>query len=69
MGVPVWYSVPTDLMSQCEPQIADAFWEIIAADPDALDDFEQSVFHPGACIWIQYGCMNGEVYCDESDEP
>jgi hypothetical protein len=48
-----------------QSQIADAFWEIVASEPDALDDFEQNVFHPGACVWIQYGCKNGEVYCDE----
>jgi len=50
-------------------QIADAFWEIISSEPNALDDFEQNVFHPGAGIWMQFGCKNGEVYCDESDEP
>jgi hypothetical protein len=50
-------------------QIADAFWDIIASRPDALDDFEQSVFHPGACVWLHYGCKRGELFCDESDEP
>jgi hypothetical protein len=50
-------------------QIADAFWVIVASDSDNLDDFEQTVFHPGACVWMHYRCKNGEVYCDESDEP
>jgi hypothetical protein len=57
---------PEELLRQ---QIADAFWKIIASNENELDDFEQSVFHPGACIWMHYGCKNGEVYCDESDEP
>jgi len=50
-------------------QIADAFWETVESEPNVLDDFEQSVFHPGACVWMQFGCKNGELYCDESDKP
>lgn len=49
-------------------EIADALWELIAAETDQLDDFEQRVFHPGACIWMNFGCKNSEVYYDESDE-
>jgi hypothetical protein len=50
-------------------QVADAFWEIIASQPDALDDCEQAVFHPGAGVWMHYGCKHGQLLVDESDEP
>jgi hypothetical protein len=50
-------------------QIADAFWELMASEPNALEDFGQDVFHVGAGVWMQFGCKHGEVYCDESDEP
>jgi hypothetical protein len=49
-------------------QIADGFWELIASEPNELDDFEQSVFHSGACVWMHFGCKDGQVYCDESEE-
>jgi hypothetical protein len=52
-----------------QAQIADAFWELISSDPSALNDFEQIVFHYGTGRWLHYGCNNGVVYCDESDEP
>jgi hypothetical protein len=49
-------------------QIADALWVLIASEPNRVDDFEQRVFHSGAGVWMLFGCKNGQVYCDESDE-
>ena len=48
--------------------IADAFWGALAQDPDDLTDFEERVYHPGAMVWLNYGCQSGRVYCDESEE-
>jgi hypothetical protein len=48
--------------------IADAFWGVMIQDPDELADFEQRVHHPGAMLWLNYGCQSGQVYCDESRE-
>ncbi|REK18696.1 MAG: hypothetical protein DWQ37_03950 [Planctomycetota bacterium] len=48
--------------------IADAFWGILLRKPDDLTDFEQRVFHPGACVWLTFGCEAGRVYCEESEE-
>jgi hypothetical protein len=48
--------------------IADAFWGALAQDPGDLADFEERVYHPGAMMWLNYGCQSGRVYCDESEE-
>jgi hypothetical protein len=48
--------------------IANAFWETLVQEPDDLTDFEQRVYHPGAMVWLTYGCDAGRVYCDESEE-
>jgi hypothetical protein len=48
--------------------IADAFWGGLAQDPGDLMDFEERVYHPGAMVWLNYGCQSGRVYCDESEE-
>lgn len=46
--------------------IAGAFWGLLIRDPEDLVDFEQKVYHPGAGLWLNYGCESGRVYCDES---
>lgn len=46
--------------------IADSFWGVLAQNPDDLADFEQRVHHPGAMMWLEYGCESGRVYCEES---
>lgn len=48
--------------------IGHAFWEALLQEPDDLTDFEQRVYHPGAMIWLTYGCDSGRLYCDESEE-
>lgn len=48
--------------------IATAFWEALVQEPDDITDFEQRVYHPGAMVWLTYGCDSGRVYCDESEE-
>lgn len=49
-------------------RIADAFWNVLLENPDDLADFETRVFHPGAGVWLRYGCESGEPYCRESDD-
>jgi hypothetical protein len=46
--------------------IADGFWGALAREPEDLTDFEQRVHHPGAMVWLDYGCESGRVYCEES---
>jgi hypothetical protein len=48
--------------------IAAAFWETLLDSPEELTDFEERVYHPGASIWLTYGCKFGHLYCDESQE-
>jgi hypothetical protein len=48
--------------------IADAFWGALVQYPDDLTDFEERVYHPGAMVWLNYGCESGHLYCEESKE-
>jgi hypothetical protein len=48
--------------------IARAFWSVLLQEPVELTDFEERIYHPGASIWLTYGCESGRVYCDEADE-
>lgn len=48
--------------------IAIAFWTALAGEPEELADFERRVYHPGAGVWLDYGCESGRVYCDESED-
>ena len=48
--------------------IAAAFWGLLAQEPEDLTDFDERVYHPGAGVWLNYGCKDGHVYCDETDE-
>ncbi len=45
--------------------IGAAFWRLLLAEPDLLADYEDRAFHPGACIWMHYGCRNGELFYEE----
>lgn len=56
---------PEDSITQA---IAAAFWETLLESPEELTDFEERVYHPGASIWLTYGCKFGHLYCDESEE-
>lgn len=48
-------------------EIAAAFWWTLLENPEELTDFEERVYHPGASIWLTYGCKFGHLYCDESE--
>lgn len=49
-------------------KIATAFWSLLLADPEDLEDFEATVYHPGANIWMHFGCENGEPTFGESED-
>lgn len=49
-------------------RIATSFWDFLCARPDALRDYEGSMFHPGACVTIRYGVQNGDFFCEETAE-
>lgn len=48
--------------------IAAGFWGLLAQEPENVSNFEERVYHPGAGVWLTFGCEDGRVYCDESDE-
>lgn len=52
---------------QLKADVADAFWSVLLAEPDALADFSARCYHVGAGVWLNYGCADGEPYCLESD--
>jgi hypothetical protein len=56
---------PEEIVKQ---SISNAFWQALVQEPDDLTDLEQRVHHPGAMVWLTYGCDFGRVYCDESEE-
>jgi hypothetical protein len=47
--------------------IARAFWSLLLREPDALADFSTRVFHPGAGVWLDYECKDGELGLTESE--
>lgn len=47
--------------------IGNAFWALVTSG-DELADYEDRAFHPGACIWMEYGCRGGALFFDETDE-
>lgn len=54
--------------AEAKRAIADAFWSLLLVAPHDLADFEERVFHPGAGVWMHFGCSDGEPTYDESDE-
>ncbi len=48
--------------------IAAGFWGLLTEEPEDVTNFEERVYHPGAGVWLNYGCEDGRVYCDEADE-
>jgi hypothetical protein len=44
---------------------AHAFWSILLAEPDELEDFSTRVLHLGAPVVLEFGCDCGEPYCVE----
>jgi hypothetical protein len=49
-------------------QIAEAFWGLLLSDPTDLMDYKDSMYHLGACIWIDYGVEDGEPFMEERGE-
>jgi hypothetical protein len=49
-------------------QIASAFWSLLLKAPDDLADFEATVYHPGAGVWMHFGCKDGEPTFEESED-
>ncbi len=48
-------------------KLAEAFWGVLASEPDDLADFSGWCFHSGAGVWMNFGCANGEPYFFESE--
>lgn len=51
-----------------QTEIAVAFWSLLLEKPYDLADFHITIFHPGANIWMHFGCENGEPFCRESQD-
>jgi hypothetical protein len=49
-------------------EIARAFWSLLLRDSDDLANYRLGVFHPGACVWLEYASEDGEVSLTEFDE-
>jgi hypothetical protein len=50
-----------------QAKIATAFWSLLLQSPNDLADFEARVYHPGAGIWMHFGCHDGEPCYEESE--
>ena len=56
-------------MKATKDAIAHAFWSLLLEAPDELADFRFRLFHPGACVWMEYASESGEVsYAEYDDE-
>jgi hypothetical protein len=51
-----------------QAKIAAAFWSFLLESPNDLEDFEATVYHSGAGVWMHFGCRDGDPCYDESDE-
>lgn len=51
----------------CVGQLEGKGFELLR-DPDELADFTARVFHPGACIYLDYACQGGAVSLTETDD-
>jgi len=51
-----------------QAKIAAAFWSLLLQSPDDLADFEATVYHPGAGVWMHFGCEDGEPSYSESED-
>ena len=47
-------------------QVANAFWLILLAEPEKLEDFEATVLHLGAPVTMRFGCRDGEPFYEET---
>lgn len=53
--------------AETQRAVAASFWDLLMRDIDDLADFEERVYHPGAGVWMDYGCKYGHVYCEVSE--
>jgi hypothetical protein len=53
---------------ETQKKVAAAFWSLLLQTPDDLADFEATVYHPGAGIWMHFGCKDGEPTYEESED-
>lgn len=49
-------------------RIRDAFWGVLLAESEQLEDFSARVAHLGADVTLNFGCENGEPYCHETSD-
>ena len=49
-------------------RIAAAFWSLLLQSPEDVSNFEQSVFDPGAGGWMHFGCKDGELSYEWTQE-
>jgi hypothetical protein len=52
--------------ADAKAKIAEAFWSLLLQSPDDLSDFEATVLHPGAGVWMHFGCEHGVPTYSES---
>jgi hypothetical protein len=48
--------------------IATAFWSLLLRDAQDLADYRARIFHPGACVWLEFACEDGEVSLTETND-
>lgn len=51
-----------------QAKIAAAFWSLLLEAPEDLADFQATVYHPGASVWMHFGCEDGKPSYRESDD-
>jgi hypothetical protein len=51
-----------------QARIAAAFWSLLLQAPDDVADFQATVYHIGAGVWLHYSCEDGEPMCRESED-
>ena len=49
-------------------RIADAFWNLLLADPNDLPDYEDIVYHLGAGLLMKFGVENGQPFVEATEE-
>ena len=51
-----------------QAKIAAAFWSLLLQTSGDLADFDATVHHPGAGVWMHFGCQHGESFHRESEQ-
>ena|SRR5215469_3986041 len=53
---------------ETQAKVAAAFWSLLLQSPDDVADFAATVYHPGAGVWMHFGCEDGEPCYRESED-